>query len=413
MKQSTAQFARALAKFVLVAVVFAVAGVAAWRYDRPLAELTAAAGSISTVKLWLTIILLYGAASTIPMPGRDLLKFLSAGVLGYWSIVAIWLGEMLAAAAGYWLARFGGRDLVALLFGKRLEPFNRKLQNATWRSIFALRVLPVTVYRYLNYGAGLVDLPFAPYFVGSLGGIFVRTAVFQALFTAFADQLKDRGLTLWQTFVASLVIAPAMLGVWWLGRRWKNRRGAPTPDARADSATGAAVAARLQPARRRNLLAGAISLAAIAALFVVGLALQKTKARSEAGVVAHADREIAVGFSGDCAAFRRAQQLYYLAMRGHIQSRDLAAKTNISGELARQCQDPLAAAALETRERLLAEGAFTFDDVKQAALARLARGDPKGALADLAKMPDNEFCLWLGAWVRRVSSVQRTANSQQ
>jgi uncharacterized membrane protein YdjX (TVP38/TMEM64 family) len=220
------QTLRIVAKSVAAAACFVAVGALAWRYNRPLSELNQIAERMPAVNLWAAIVLLYAAASTFPMPGRDALKLGSAVLLGFWSIVAVTLGEMLAAATGFALTRFGGRDLVALAFGKRLEPLNRKLQNATWRSIFVLRVLPVTPYRYFNYAAGLVDVPLGAYFFGSLLGISARTAFYQFLFTLFADQLKDRGFTVWQTFLFSLLMAPLMLGTWWVWRKIKKSRRA-------------------------------------------------------------------------------------------------------------------------------------------------------------------------------------------
>jgi hypothetical protein len=154
------------------------------------------------------------------------------------------------------------------------------------------------------------------------------------------------------------------------------------------------------PSRRRNIAIGAISLLVLACLFGLGAWLQKLRATAEALVLAEANREMAAGLRGECAAFQRARALYYRAMRHHLQSRDLLGKTSLAADLARECENTAAGEALQTREHLLASGHFTFDDVKQAAIGRLARGDRALALADLAKLPDNEFCRWFGAWIR-------------
>ncbi|NLH50937.1 MAG: TVP38/TMEM64 family protein [Myxococcales bacterium] len=209
-------------------------GLVAWHYNMPLAELSALAQQLGTLRLWLLIILFYCAISVLPLPGRDAVKLLGADQLGLGSILAIWLGEMMAAVVSFWLSRVGGYDLVALLAGKRLEMFNRRLHQATWRSILILRLLPVTPYRFFNYAAGLVELRFWAYFAGSLVGILARTAFFQALFVLFASTLKDRGVTLWQLYVFSMIFVPFMLLTWWLWDRRRRKRATTEQPPRRD-----------------------------------------------------------------------------------------------------------------------------------------------------------------------------------
>jgi hypothetical protein len=60
----------------------------------------------------------------------------------------------------------------------------------------------------------------------------LRTAFFQILFTVFADRLKAWGVTLWQTFVFSLCLVPAMILVWWIVQRVRRAR-APRADGQA------------------------------------------------------------------------------------------------------------------------------------------------------------------------------------
>jgi uncharacterized membrane protein YdjX (TVP38/TMEM64 family) len=221
-----------VAKFALVAGGFVIFGILARRYNLPLQEIADRAPVYGAPALWAAIVGLYAIVSVLPAAGRDLLKFLAAAVLGWWSIIAIWLGELLAAAAGFGVTRFGGRDFVELMMGQRIVGLNEKLRGATWRSILVLRLLPVTPYRYMNYAAGLVDVPFGPYMWGSAIGMLLRTAFFQILFTVFADRLKAWGVTLWQTFVFSLCLVPAMILVWWIVQRVRRAR-APRADGQA------------------------------------------------------------------------------------------------------------------------------------------------------------------------------------
>jgi uncharacterized membrane protein YdjX (TVP38/TMEM64 family) len=222
MRRTPRQIAWILAKFITLLAFFVTLGYLAWQYDVPLADFLARTEPYGALTLWAAVVGLYAVVSVIPMPGRDLLKLLAAGLFSYWSIAAIWLGEMGAAILGFGLTRFGGHDLVRWLFGNQLDKYAQRLDRASWRSICVLRILPVTPYRYFNYAAGLVDLRFGPYLVGSAIGMFIRTAFYQILFALFAEELTNRGITLWETFVFSLILVPSLLVIWWVGARVKK-----------------------------------------------------------------------------------------------------------------------------------------------------------------------------------------------
>jgi hypothetical protein len=150
--------------------------------------------------------------------------------------------------------------------------------------------------------------------------------------------------------------------------------------------------------RRRALRVGVATLAAILALVAVSFVLQRQKNVDEAEIIAEANRELAAGLAGDCAAFRRAREGYFRAMKRHLQSKELAARSATAEKLAVLC--PLEqSAAITARAAIVAGGAFTTDDVKTLALAQLAAGQVEDARATLAVAPDDAYAKWLLRWL--------------
>ncbi len=217
-------------KASLVAILLAILAGVVWRYNLPFAELrdliqerTDRLGLfVSTV----IFVVLYCLISIVPIPGREVFKLSAAVVFGYFSIIAVWLGEVAAGVAGYALSRFGGFELVKWLGGARVASFNEKLHGATWKSITVLRIVPITPYRFFNFGAGLVNLRFVPYLVGTAIGCLVRTAFFQVIFVKFSDVLIERGVSVREIFFASIFFGSIMILTWVIMYRRKNRRRA-------------------------------------------------------------------------------------------------------------------------------------------------------------------------------------------
>lgn len=216
--------AGAVAKATIGALVFVAGGYLAWRYDLPLSELSAKTSGVDPAWSWTLFIAVYGAISVFPIPGRDVAKIVGVELFGYGSIVAVWIGELIAAACAYWLARAGGHDLVRLLLSARAERLDRRLERADSRTIFLLRINPIVPYRYFNLSAGLVRLSFRPFMLGSIPGVLIRTAAFQVAFVLLGETLNASGVTTWQVFVVSILLVPPMLGAWWWMRSRRRVR---------------------------------------------------------------------------------------------------------------------------------------------------------------------------------------------
>jgi len=226
MKQQSRHLLWAFGKLLIVTGALAFLGWLAWRYNMTLGEVKDYLASIRTLPAVFFFIFAYGFVSIVPLPGaRDALKLAGALRFGFiGSVILVWAGEMIAAAASFPLGRWGGKDLLDRLLGRQLASLNERIAGADWRSIVFLRVLPIVPYRYFNFASGLVDLNYLTYLGGSAVGILLRTAFFQFLFTVLMDTMVDAGITTAQIYIFTLILVPVMLLCFWLYTKKRNAK---------------------------------------------------------------------------------------------------------------------------------------------------------------------------------------------
>ncbi len=126
--------------------------------------------------------------------------------------VVVWVASMLGAVAGFWLARWLGRDAVERLAGRRLSYADDWLTRRGILAVIGGRLLPVVPFTVINYAAGLSGLRFRDLLVGTAVGIIPGTAI-----AVSAGALGSRpGGWPWLVGGGLLIVGAAAL--------WGNRR---------------------------------------------------------------------------------------------------------------------------------------------------------------------------------------------
>jgi len=157
-------------------------------YDLSLEAMRQGFADVPPWKAALVFVAVYVFVSVAPVSARDACKIVGAVLFGILpSALYIWIAEIVAAVVSYWLARLMGRDLVESLAGRRLDWINRKLEEAGFRNMMILRLLPVTPYRYLNYISGLTSVGMRDYLLAAVLGSLPRVLAIQAALFLFAD----------------------------------------------------------------------------------------------------------------------------------------------------------------------------------------------------------------------------------
>jgi uncharacterized membrane protein YdjX (TVP38/TMEM64 family) len=133
----------------------------------------------------------YAAAVGLGIPGT-LLTLAGGAVFGLWWGTAFnWLGATIGANLAYALARFLGREGLGQLLGEKSKrwPAMERLDSAVgkhgFRGMLTLRLIPVAPFNALNFGGGLVGMPWPSYALATGLGILPGTFVY----TMFADAL--------------------------------------------------------------------------------------------------------------------------------------------------------------------------------------------------------------------------------
>jgi uncharacterized membrane protein YdjX (TVP38/TMEM64 family) len=123
-----------------------------------------------------------------------------------WGTVWAALGSVVGAVAGFLLARYLDAGLLARRRPDRFGALLARVEHGGWRTVAAVRLIPVLPHSLTNYGMGLTRLALAPYALGSLVGQLPMTVAYVD-FGAAGERLM-LGQTNWVT--PSLIGAAAL-----------------------------------------------------------------------------------------------------------------------------------------------------------------------------------------------------------
>lgn len=106
---------------------------------------------------WVPLVLIVCmiAHTFVPLPA-ELLAVVAGMALGsFWGFVTIWIGALLGAYLGFFLARTFGQPLLRRLAGhERLQRLQARLDQADVPLLLALRLVPVISFNLVNFALG-------------------------------------------------------------------------------------------------------------------------------------------------------------------------------------------------------------------------------------------------------------------
>ena len=135
--------------------------------------------------------------------------WLSIYTAGLAALIAFFFGTPLA----YLLARFLGREGIRQLLGERarsgpaLDRLDRAVARHGFQGMLTLRLIPVVPFNALNFGGGLVGMPWATYALATGIGIAPGTFVY----TLFADALLQGSTEASRDAFLRMALAGALL----------------------------------------------------------------------------------------------------------------------------------------------------------------------------------------------------------
>lgn len=168
----------------------------------------------------------YGLLTSLGLPG---LPFnVAAGAIFGTVIggVLAWIGSMLGAAAGYWLARTIGHNEVLRLV-RRYRRVDAAVEQARdFPGMLRLRLVPVLPIGVVNFVGGLAKAHFGGYLAATALGILPSVAIY----SYFADSLAEGVGSGRKQALISLVIASTLLILLSLLPRFLRSRNKELPE---------------------------------------------------------------------------------------------------------------------------------------------------------------------------------------
>ena len=159
---------------------------------------------LAATTIWLPLVLvgLMILHTLVPLPA-ELLALAAGMTLGpVWGVVTIWIGAMLGAYLGFFLARTLGQPFLRhVVAPQRLERWQGRLRQAGVALLLAVRLLPVISFNLINYALGLSTITWWR-FTWTTGVGIVPVTVFVVVFGA---HLGDWHMLVLMTLAAILV----------------------------------------------------------------------------------------------------------------------------------------------------------------------------------------------------------------
>lgn len=171
-------------------------------------------------------VLAYGLLTSLGLPG---LPFnVAAGAL-FGSVIGgalAWMGSLLGAVAGYWLARtVGHREVTRWV--KRYKRVDAAVDQArNFSGMLRLRLVPVLPIGIVNFVGGLARSPFIAYLAATALGIIPSVIIY----SYFADSLVEGVGAGRKQALVSLIIASTLLILLSLVPRFFRSRAAPSAE---------------------------------------------------------------------------------------------------------------------------------------------------------------------------------------
>jgi len=167
-----------LAGRALVVIAVVVGAALAWRHRALLDPQAVSAAIAAQPAAPLVFLAAHVAASLLFLP-RTVFAVAAGIVFGTgWGLVWAAAGSVLGAIAGFLVARYVNAGMIE---PETMPRFGRILQRAEaggWRSVMALRLIPVVPHSLANYALGLTRLPLGSYALGSFLGQLPMTLAY-------------------------------------------------------------------------------------------------------------------------------------------------------------------------------------------------------------------------------------------
>jgi len=173
--------------------------------------------------MWAPIVyvLAYAIGTLILLPSTPL-NLAGGALFGLWA-GTLWssIGAIIAALIAFGFARTIGRDWVTSRLAGQWEAIDADIKNSGFFYLFAVRLLPLLPYGFVNLAAGLTSVTWRDYTLATSFGTVLGLLPFIAIGSSGRDIMQ--GGSIWGLILALTGVAALIFGATW----YKRRRSPP------------------------------------------------------------------------------------------------------------------------------------------------------------------------------------------
>jgi len=142
-----------------------------------------------------------------PIPSEAMLMFAGAIGIKFFDIILFGgLGLIIGAIIAFYIARLGGKPIIAKLIGdKWINRVDKWVEKHGIKAIIFTRLIPVIPFDLISYMSGVTSLDFKYYLLATIIGSFPRALMLAAIGVTTKEILSIIGLGLELTIVLGVI----------------------------------------------------------------------------------------------------------------------------------------------------------------------------------------------------------------
>ena len=164
-------------RLVAPVVLYVVLAAIAWKLGYFHTAKVRAAAANTSGNLWVgaAFVLIYAGVASLALPISPL-AYAGGAIFGFWrASILVWIGSMIGAIAGYYLARGVLAKPARRLLGRYKEKLHDLKNERVFLTALRLQLMPIVPFGSFNYAAGIGKLDPLPFFAGTAIGIIPGT----------------------------------------------------------------------------------------------------------------------------------------------------------------------------------------------------------------------------------------------
>ena len=173
--------------FIIAITVISIGFLYSQGFFNAFSSLDAVQETVQGYGAWGPLIYIVAFALGEPVGLTGIVLTISAALIWPWYLAFAfsWVASMGASAFGFWLSRNIGRDFVEKRLPARFNKYNDRLKKNPLKTVIIIRLV-LFLFPGAHFFFGVSKVPFAPFMLGSIIGLFPGIFLFSYFAGKFA-----------------------------------------------------------------------------------------------------------------------------------------------------------------------------------------------------------------------------------